>query len=285
MSWNTIAEFRVTSSKNPVKTRSMSKHHYRDYILKELERRQRKNPSYSLRAFARDLEVPCSRLSEIINNKVGLSESRAVNLATKLNLSASERDFFVDLALAEHARSAVLREMAQKRVQVRQEAFEKIGEDEFAVISDWHYTAILQLLHLDNFETSIENIASRLGLSLDTVEKSLDRLETLKMVTKDENKWVSVSQKYSSSYGASSEAARNFYSQMQNKAAEAMDIANRKRWDMGCTVVATDSSKAKEISEKIRKFRLEIMQELHSSNNKDTLFALSTSFFEVTERN
>lgn len=264
----------------------MSKHHYRDYILKELERRQRKNPSYSLRAFARDLEVPCSRLSEIINNKVGLSESRAVNLATKLNLSPSERDFFVDLALAEHARSAVLREMAQKRVQVRQEAFEKIGEDEFAVISDWHYTAILQLLHLDSFETSVENIASRLGLSTDTVEKSLERLETLKMVSKsDDGKWISVSQKYSSSYGASSEAARNFYSQMQNKATEAMCTSNRKRWDMGCTVVATDSSKAKEISEKIRKFRLEIMQELQTSNNKDTLFALSTSFFEVTERN
>jgi len=262
----------------------MAKHHYRDYILKELERRQKKNPSYSLRAYARDLEVPCSRLSEILNGKVGLSESRAVSLATRLNLAPSERDFFVDLALSEHARSAVLREMALKRVQAREEAFEKFGEEEFAIISDWYHTAIRELLHLDGFEGRIESIAQRLGLTLELTEKALERLASLQIVSKNENGlWVTGQGKYSSSFAGSSEAARNFFAQMQQKAAEAMDMGTRKRWDMGCTLVPTNREKTKEIARKIREFRLQIMQELQEADTKDCLFALSTSFFEVTE--
>ncbi|AFY01540.1 TIGR02147 family protein [Bdellovibrio bacteriovorus] len=260
------------------------KHHYRDFILKELERRQRKNPSYSLRAFSRDLEVPCSRLSEILNGKVGLSESRAVNLATKLNLSPSEREFFVDLALSEHARSAVLREMALQRVNAREEAFEKIGEDQFAVISDWYYTAITQILQLKDFEPTAENISRRLGLLTDVTEKALERLEAMKLVEKTaDGKWVSSDAKYSSSYGGSSVAARNYFLQMQTKATEAMSGENKRRWDMGCTMVPTSREKAKEIAAKIRQFRLEVMADLQNSENKDSLFALSTSFFEMTD--
>ena len=108
-------------------------HSYRDFMLRELERRQRKNPSYSLRAFARDLEVPSSRLSEILNRKMGLSETRAVALADKLNLSSSEREFFIDLALAEHARSAVIKEMAQRRIQTRSENSAQPSENEFNI--------------------------------------------------------------------------------------------------------------------------------------------------------
>ncbi|KYG61312.1 TIGR02147 family protein [Bdellovibrio bacteriovorus] len=263
----------------------MAKHHYRDYILKELERRQRKNPSYSLRAYARDLEVPCSRLSEILNGKVGLSESRAMNLAVKLNLAPSEKDFFVDLALSEHARSAVLREMALKRVQAREEAFEKIGEDQFAIISDWYHTAIAELLNLDQFVATPENMSQRLGLTVDTVEKALERLQNVGLVTKTaEGVWTSSNNKYSSSYAGSSEAARAFYNQMQSKASEAMVPNSGKRWDMGCTLVPTNRDKAKEISQKIRAFRLEIMQELQNSESKNSLFALATSFFEITEQ-
>ncbi|MBO9666790.1 MAG: DUF4423 domain-containing protein [Bdellovibrio sp.] len=97
-------------------------HNYREFILRELERRQKRNPSYSLRAFARDLEMPSSRLSEILNRKMGLSEARAMALAEKLNLEASEKEFFIDLALSEHARSAVMKDMALRRVKARTEA-------------------------------------------------------------------------------------------------------------------------------------------------------------------
>lgn len=49
-------------------------------------------------------------------------------------------------------------------------------------------------------------------------------------------------------------------------------------------MVPTNREKGKEISQRIRQFRLEIMQELEKAENKDCLFALSTSFFEMTDQ-
>ncbi|WII70945.1 TIGR02147 family protein [Bdellovibrio sp. 22V] len=263
----------------------MAKHHYRDYILKELERRQRKNPSYSLRAYARDLEVPCSRLSEILNGKVGLSETRAMNLATKLNLSPSEKDFFVDLALAEHARSAVLRSMAAKRVQARKEALANIGEEQFSVISDWYHLAIIETLRLHDFNPTVENLSKKLGVAEDLIEKALERLAHLNLITKNqEGQWVPTSEGSVSTFGQSYLAVRNYHNQLVEKSNEAMDPTKGKKWDKSSLLIPVNHQRSPELVEKIRAFRAELMTEVQSMEARDSVYCLTMSFFELTER-
>jgi plasmid maintenance system antidote protein VapI len=142
-------------------------HNYRDFILRELERRQKKNPSYSLRAFARDLEMPSSRLSEILNRKMGLSEARAINLAERLNLSQPEKEYFIDLALSEHARSAVMKEMALRRVKARTELMSTIETRDLSGLSEGAHIAIQikreQYAHaLEKIKTFQEQLAKDL---------------------------------------------------------------------------------------------------------------------------
>ncbi|WP_413575157.1 hypothetical protein ACLVWU_12805 [Bdellovibrio sp. HCB290] len=142
-------------------------HNYRDFILRELEKRQKKNPSYSLRAFARDLEMPSSRLSEILNRKMGLSEARAINLAERLNLTQPEKEYFIDLALSEHARSAVMKEMALRRVKARTELIETIDKRDISGLSDGAHIAIQvkreQYAHaLEKIKTFQEQLAKDL---------------------------------------------------------------------------------------------------------------------------
>ncbi|MEK2688110.1 hypothetical protein [Bdellovibrio sp. GT3] len=142
-------------------------HNYRDFILRELEKRQKKNPSYSLRAFARDLEMPSSRLSEILNRKMGLSEARAINLAERLNLTQPEKEYFIDLALSEHARSAVMKEMALRRVKARTELIETIDSRDLSGLSDGAHIAIQvkreQYAHaLEKIKTFQEQLAKDL---------------------------------------------------------------------------------------------------------------------------
>ncbi len=59
---------------------------YRDILKNELERRMNANPRYSLRAFARDLLTPASRLSEVLNGRRGLSEASADRIVRRLKL-------------------------------------------------------------------------------------------------------------------------------------------------------------------------------------------------------
>ena len=63
------------------------------------------DPQYSLRAFARDLEISASRLSAVLRGKQGLSEASATRLASKLGMEALTAQRFILMVLAADSRS------------------------------------------------------------------------------------------------------------------------------------------------------------------------------------
>jgi len=92
---------------------------FRDYrlVLKaELERRRSRNASYSLRAFARDLELSPSRLSRVLNGKEALSRPRAERIGGKLGFQKDQIELFCDLVDVEHASTESEQALARARV-------------------------------------------------------------------------------------------------------------------------------------------------------------------------
>ncbi len=89
---------------------------YRKILRDELARRVRQNPHYSLRAFARDLQIVPSRVSESLNNKQGLSRKAAEKIAARLRMPADKANLFLDLVTACHARSPKARHGAKLRL-------------------------------------------------------------------------------------------------------------------------------------------------------------------------
>lgn len=63
---------------------------FRDYLKGELERRCQKNSQFSLRGFARMLEIEPSSLSKILNGKRRVTATMLERLGKKLNLSEEE---------------------------------------------------------------------------------------------------------------------------------------------------------------------------------------------------
>jgi transcriptional regulator with XRE-family HTH domain len=64
---------------------------YINIIQQELTNRKAKDPNYSLRSFAKDLELSPSSLSELFNGKHHLSIRTFGKIAVKLNLSEETR--------------------------------------------------------------------------------------------------------------------------------------------------------------------------------------------------
>ena len=89
---------------------------YRVQLRRELNRRRYANPYYSLRAFARDLKIAPSRLSEIFNHKQGLSRKAALKIADILGYIGETREYFLDSVTAQHARSKIDRQSARIRL-------------------------------------------------------------------------------------------------------------------------------------------------------------------------
>ena len=63
-----------------------------ELLLKELEVRQKKNPRYSLRAFAKHLDLDAATLSQIMNAKRCVSVEKAKGILEKLSLASTERN-------------------------------------------------------------------------------------------------------------------------------------------------------------------------------------------------
>ena len=77
---------------------------YIEYLKSELERRLGQNSSYSLRAFARDLQISPGNLSEIVKGKRPLSKKNAQKIAGSLGLNPIEEEAF--LALPQESKKA-----------------------------------------------------------------------------------------------------------------------------------------------------------------------------------
>jgi plasmid maintenance system antidote protein VapI len=72
-------------------------HNYHIYKMKEaLSLKQRLNPHYSLRAFARDLEVHPATLSQVFKGNRPLPSKNAKRVVTSLNLSPKEKTLFLE---------------------------------------------------------------------------------------------------------------------------------------------------------------------------------------------
>lgn len=74
--------------------------HYRDYIVALIKEKKARNPAYSLRAYARDIDVAASLLSKIINGIDSVTTKTAEYLAVKMKLDDREKEYFIELVKA-----------------------------------------------------------------------------------------------------------------------------------------------------------------------------------------
>src|SRR4051812_12625590 len=107
----------------------------KDYIHLEFELRKNRRPSYSMRAFARDLKFSPSSLNDFIKGRVGMSESRIEQLAEFLKWQDERKNHFKDLVLSKFDKDAAIRNTAAMRVKRRlKEKLSSIGLEDFQII-------------------------------------------------------------------------------------------------------------------------------------------------------
>jgi uncharacterized protein (TIGR02147 family) len=135
---------------------------FRSFLKEELELRKARNPRYSLRSFARDLNLSAPRLSDVLKVRYGLSRPAAHAVAERLRFNRAEADYFCDLVEAEHGRSRCSRQGARKRLDEAQT---------FTKTSDWN-----RFQSLSNAEGILESIKNWIGSQPAGVSKRIEVL-------------------------------------------------------------------------------------------------------------
>jgi len=153
-------------------------------LKEEWRVRQKKNPSYSQRAFARSLNLDPSDLNKMMKGTRLPGRKVAGAIGQKLGWPAAE----TEICLRYHAESVPDRN--------------PLSEELFEALSSWKYFAILTLTATKGFESNANYVAKRLGLPLAEVEVAVLRLKRLGLlVVEADGSWRDVSAGATTSLG------------------------------------------------------------------------------------
>lgn len=260
-----------------------NKYHYRDFLIKALNQRRSRNPSYSVGSFGRLLGFEASRMGQILNGKVGISVKKAHLISDILKLSDYDKKLFILSVQSEHDRNPKLREMAKVSLGKYFDEVQLI-DDVFSSIRDWYHHAIVEYISLPGNSHDSKSIAKYFGISEELARDAIDRLLSLELITKKTNtpyQFEATSVNRRTGQDIPSEAVKELNEQMLEKAT--FELRNQSIEDRDFSIMFLKLNKLQitKAKEMIRDFRREFLKEFESSPEKDAVYALNIQLFEL----
>ncbi len=250
---------------------------FRLYLQEVLLNRCRNNPRYSLRAFAKSLNVSPSALSAMLNMKRPITENAKKRIGLSLGLSLKE--------ISEFNSAKQLRRRTQSAGAILSPDFQQVAIDTFAIISDWQHYAILELLKVQGFQSKPAWIASRLGITTSEANIAIERLIRVELLERDKKgKLKDRTSGFTSDLrdGLTSEAHKRFQQQALKKAIEAVSSVPVDLRDNTSITMAIDTKDMPIAQEQIKMFRRELCHTLESTKAPDEVYQLTISFIPLS---
>ena len=237
------------------------------WLQKELVSRCKKNPNYSLRAFARYLSVDPSSLSQYISKKRKASPKMKIRIAKKVGVTESQLKAF----------------STKTNIDELEEHYQLIELDKFHYISEWYHIAILELSNTNNFSYSPQKIASRLGITTEEAKAAIKRMIRLKLIKKVGNTIKKCNQNLSNFCPGETSAAHKLYQkQILDKALKSIDECPPELKDITSISMAIDIDKLPEARKMIHNFRKQMCQFLEKEKQEE-VYNLSVQLFPISK--
>lgn len=245
---------------------------FQNVLADQLKRKRDKNSQFSLRAFARSLDMSPAHLSNLINGRKNLSPKFAQKIIDKLDLSENERfelaqDIIINL----------------KSNPVKKLNLKTLKEDEFRLIADWYHLAILSLGRLDN-KANAQWLAEKLGISENTAWDAFMRLRRLGLLSVKNGRFWQSSQEFSTTNDIPSEAIRLHHRQNLELAKEKLDTIPVNMRDYSSVTMAISSKKIAKAKRMIHDFKLKLCAELETDASSTDVYTLAIQLFPLTKQ-
>lgn len=258
-----------------------SKYDYRFLLIKELQKRQQKNPAYSLRAFAQMLNLSPAYVSQLFSGKRILSESKVSTLSQKLKWTAKRKKLFLALLRYQKTANAEEKEFILEQIQDLSDLeFMELKQDQFQVIADWHHFALVELSDLKSFNANPKWIARKLGISVAESEAALQRLLRLGLLQEKEGQ-LQRATPFHRIQDVPSQAIVSFHQSHLLAAQKALREQSFDTRDFSGTTVSIPVQNIPHVKEMIREFRNKLNQYCSLQQNPDAVYQLAVQFFRL----
>ena len=243
-----------------------------------------KNPSFSMRAFAKRLGVSHTTLSLILNGRRQISRKLAHQLVERMRLSAQETASI--LSLFQKKRSYPHHTLGGKSAK----RLSQLTLDQFEIVSEWYHFALRALLKTANVQSSPEHskpqwLGKRLGIKSTLAKKAIERMLRLGMIEKlADGRLSATDADFHSTDGVPSVAIRNYLTQHLDLAR--VSIARDPVDIRDCTslVMAINPRRLVEAKAIIRRFRKDIENLLENGSDDpvEEVYSLAVQLFPIT---
>lgn len=255
---------------------------YREQLNAELSRRRMANPQYSLRAFARGLELSPAFVSKLLRGEKDLSMETALSIAEKLGYNETQTVQFCQLVQIAKAKTPGLKGALAGNSNPDAE-FSAVSLETFQVISDWYHYAILELASCTGGELTGKQISEKLGIPVDEARAAMNRLIRVGLLTNKSGRWKKSDPFIATPSDRPNRALRNFHTQMMDKAKLAMETQPVEERDITGITMAISADKLEIAKKEIKNFRRK-MAKLLESNKPTEVYQLNVQFFALSRK-
>lgn len=236
-------------------------------LLNELSLRRRRNALYSMRAFARDLNLGVGSLSEVLSGKRELSKNNLLKVLQNVDLPPESRN--------------VLLKRDPPKPPTPEDVHRLLLDDQFKLISDWYYIAILNLAKLKTNKASAQWISKRLNIEPYQSLEALERLQRLNLLKIEKNRLIRTSQPLTTSSDLPSTAIRKHHAQnlaLAEKSLQRDPVHLREFGSVTMPVNLKNLPKLKAFLLKTRKKAADLVED----NTATEVYTLSFQLFPLT---
>ncbi len=260
------------------KSQYLSEHRdFRIWLQQQFTSRCKRNPKYSLRAFAQMLKMDASSVSQIFAGKRKASTRVISKICDTLSAGPVLKTVFLNEAKAKFKNS-------KYKVTDKKAAFELLAEDAFAVISEWYHFAILELANVNDFKSQASWCANVLGISTAEAQIAIERLKRLSLMKEEDGRLIRTNRLLTNfKPGITSSAHKNLQRQILKMAIEAIDHVDAEDKDITCMTMAIDIKKIPAARKVISKFRRELTEFLEEGS-RSQVYQLAIQLYPISKR-
>lgn len=261
--------------------------YFRTALREELARRQRSNPAYSLRSFAKQLGMQAPTLSAVLAGKRPLPSSTAAAIPEKLSFSPAEKKRFLNSVYYRKAPPAIAKAILDASAANSADAAhaEKTLREElhFKIIAEWEHYAVLTLAETRGFRADKAWIAKRLRISEARAQTALNRLMEAGLLSVDAIGRVRLHQvNVTTSDDAASAALRQSHREALLMGAEKLDSVPVELRDFSSMTIAVSLDRLPEAKKLVRAFERQL-SDLLEDGKRTEVYQVCVQLYPLTE--
>lgn len=266
---------------------------YDDYhrFLKDFyEFQKRRKASFSFRSFASKagLNSP-NYLKLVMEGQRRLGNSALPKFIKALGLKNDAAEYFEALVFFNNASLSVDKQYYfEKMTQFRKfREIRQVEKDSYEFYSHWFYSAVRELINLEQFCEDPTWIAKQLHpeISEHQASEALKLLERLGFVVREASsgKLVQSTSLISTGAEVQSISVAKFHREMMSLAEKSIDETPSEERNLSGVTIGVDQSQLESLREKIFQFRQELLSEIKNAETVDRVYQLNIQFFPLSK--